>query len=777
MSNLHYQSINRVWDICFLVAAVLLHFSLGLQHQASRRANTFPESLVRTLDLLPVLERVGDHCGTRRGRLGLLRHAKPDSNNIRARASRWSNLGGQPTSDDVVLSIIARSAEEAKDSWCLVEIAASFIEQEKLWPPLYPDGPLDASQTVSTDDDEWLQHSSVEDFSLEDIWQAEQVIRRLQRVDDWVQTHPAFVNQQFQMDRQALDNTMEAIEGTVKVSKVRSLTDATGSSAYTFDLDRSKKFPVLALLQKRGVPQEEMNEKIAEIKNGLALSILSAVATIDGALNAAAWLDVVFAKAAFGIARCGGVQCPDSNAATFHVRAFQHPLLEPSMAVPTDLLLGGEHCSSLVISGPNGGGKSLTLKSFGLLAALYKVAIPLASPSETCIPFYRTIFVSLGDTQNIQDGESTFTSKLNEYAKLMDDLRTIDRPEDEPSLVLLDELGSGTDESAGGCIGQALIEELSDMQCHVVATTHASRLKTFAYTNDKVTVASVILDSSTEQPSYQLVYGSIGQSNALSALKRSNPSFSDSFLLKVQGFMTESTDETTSSYITALSESLTQLQQAAETERRAAFVIRKATAQLASSYSNHLSRLEQTLDQHYLQLVKKHKAGELDTMSIIGGSLSEIRLVRQTVQSEAELLQSQGLRRVPASYEFRMGEAVVVIDESSAWHGQSVKIIERESADTVRVASTDGIIASFDLDVSKSFGRHQLAVWDFDSVWEDNGPTPAIPQARRRVNSVLASIDAASSTKSTIGGKTPSKGQPKFQSSRERKSAKRKRRK
>lgn len=770
-----FGSTGVLWTATYAIVVIVIHIvgTFGLQHQAS--SNTFPESLVRTLDLLPILERVGDHCGTRRGRLGLIRHAKLDSaSSFRRGARRWSNFGGQQV-DDAVLSNIAGSAAEATKSWRLVEAAAHLIQQEEDWPPLYPDGPLDASQTVWTDDDDWLQHSSIEDFTLEDIWQAEQVIRRLQRVDGWIQSHPVFANPQFPIDREALDKTMESIGGAVVVSKVRSLADITGSSSYSFDLDQSNKFSVLSLLQKRGIPEDELNEKILEIKNGLSLRILSAFPAIDGALNAAAWLDVVFAKAAFGIVRNGQVKCPNSSEGKFQVRAFRHPLLETSLVVPTDLLLGGERSRSLIISGPNGGGKSLALKSFGLLAALNKIAIPLTSTTEPSIPFYQKIIISLGDSQRIQDGESTFTSKLNEYSRLLADLQEDNARRCEQTLVLLDELGSGTDENTGGCIGQALIEELSSMQCHVVATTHAPRLKTFAYDSDRVAAASVVLKAGTEVPSYQLSYGSVGQSNALSALKRTTPPFPDPFLLKTQRLTEQSTDASTSSYINALSESLFRLQQEAETEARAKIVIRKAMFQLASSYSDRLSRLEQTLDKHYIELLRKHEAGELDTISIVGGSLSELRLVRQTVQSETDLLRSQGLKFVSASYEFKVGESAVVIDETSTWHGQSVRILEIESLDSVRVSCTDGIFASFDSDLTKSFRRHQLAVWDFDSVLEDNGPTPAIPQARRRVNSVLAKIESAVSNKGG-GGKTSQNVQGKFQSSRERKSAKRKKR-
>jgi hypothetical protein len=776
---------------------------------------TFPANLVRTLDLSLVLARVADHCGTRRGRIGLLRHADPTAGGMngvtrpgegRRRRRLWTtNVDNNDNDDDNPVSTIARSPEEAIELWRYVEAAAQSIQQHQDWPPFYPkEGPLDtsAAETVVTDDDEWLQYGSVDEFTLQDIWQAEQVIARLIQVHEWMEAHPIF-NAVRTMDVVALEQAREAIRGTVSITKLRSVTGT--SASYTFALNQATKFPVLALLQRRGVPEEELEAKQTEIRHGLALRLLSVFAAIDDALNTAAWLDVIFAKAAFGLCRITGdsstVVGPhchrhddndaNSDSSKFEVRAFQHPLLLDGVAVPTDLLLGGEqHCSSLVISGPNGGGKSLTLKSFGLLAVLYKVAIPLAIPDgqhNPSIPFYHTISVSLGDAQSIQDGESTFTAKLNEYSRTLSLLR-----EDSSalSLILLDELGAGTDESSGGCIGQAIIEELSQLNCHVVATTHASRLKTFAYSSDSVAAASVVLDSETGKPAYRLAYNTVGQANALSALRRSNPPFPESFLVKTQGLMAESNDDTASRYITALTESLSSLNDEAETEKRAAQVIRKAIAQLAASYADHLTKLEYKLDRDYLELLRKQKAGELDSIAVIGNSLSEVRLVRQAIETESDLLRKQGLKKVSVSYEFRIGETAVVVDELSPWHGESVQIVATEIGDMVRVAAVDGLVAAFEPTSSQLFGRHQLAVWDYDSVWNDDDDevssavTPAVPLARRRVNTVLASIDAAVGTRDrppttqrTGGAAATTNGvaqkAPRFQSSRERKSAKR----
>lgn len=776
---------------------------------------TFPANLVRTLDLSLVLTRVADHCGTRRGRIGLLRHADPTagrSNSAgegRRRRRLWTtNVDVNDDDDDNSVSTIARSPEEAIELWRYVEAAAQSIQHHQDWPPLYPkEGPLDTSAlpTVVTDDDEWLQYGSVDEFTLQDIWQAEQVIARLIEVHTWMEAHPIFRAVRT-MDVVALEQAREAIWGTVSITKLRSVTGTAAS--YTFALNQATKFPVLALLQRRGVPEEELEAKKTEIRHGLALRLLSVFAAIDNALNTAAWLDVIFAKAAFGLCRTTGgsstVVGPhcrrhddddengdNTDSSKFEVRAFQHPLLLDGVAVPTDLLLGGEqHCSSLVISGPNGGGKSLTLKSFGLLAVLYKVAIPLAVPDgqhNPSIPFYHTISVSLGDAQNIQDGESTFTAKLNEYSRTLSLLR-----EDSSalSLILLDELGAGTDESSGGCIGQAIIEELAQLRCHVVATTHSSRLKTFAYSSDSVAAASVVLDGETGKPAYRLAYNTVGQANALSALRRSNPPFPESFLIKTQGLMAESNDDSASRYITALTESLSSLNDEAETENRAARIIRKAIAQLAASYADHLTKLEYKLDRDYLELLRKKEVGELDSIAVIGNSLSEVRLVRQAIETESDLLRKQGLKKVSVSYEFRIGETAVVVDELSPWHGQSVKIVATETDDMVRVAAVDGLVAAFEPTYSQLVGRYQLAVWDYDSVWNDDDDDdyssavlPAVPLARRRLNTVLASINAAAgakdrppTTQRTGRADATNNGvaqkASRFQSSRERKSAK-----
>ena len=222
-------------------------------------------------------------------------------------------------------------------------------------------------------------------------------------------------------------------------------------------------------------------------------------------------IDVIFANASYGVKIDGIVPEISDNYEVFSLKKARHPLIDRDKVVANDIVLT-QPKRMLLISGSNTGGKTVVLKTAGLLSlmGLCAMAVPC---NRATIPMFDQICVDLGDEQSIEQSLSTFSSHMKRLVEITNEVS-------EKSLVLLDEIGSGTDPKEGQSIAEAILRYLHQINPLIVASTHYSGLKEFAKNEDYILVAAVEFDQEKMRPTYRLIEGSVGNSYAIEISSR-----------------------------------------------------------------------------------------------------------------------------------------------------------------------------------------------------------------------------------------------------------------
>ena len=347
-------------------------------------------------------------------------------------------------------------------------------------------------------------------------------------------------------------------------------------------------------------------------------------------------LDFIFAKGKYA-SKLNAIIPAVRDDRSFDIIGGKHPLIDPKVVVPSDIYLG-EEFTTLMITGPNTGGKTVTLKTVGLLHLMALSGLLIPARDGSAVAFFNEIFADIGDEQSIEQSLSTFSSHMTNIVSILEEA-------DKDSLVLFDELGSGTDPTEGAALAVAVIETLKNRGARLIATTHYSELKGYALRTAGVENSSVEFDVETLKPTYRLLIGIPGKSNAFEISKRLG--LGGDVIAKAKDYMSKENLQ-----FEDLIRDLQEKSIIANKDAREAKRIKEEADELKKKYEEKLQKLDKVRDKAYEEARREAKEiisrakdeadeivkamRELEKMGIAEGGRNRLEAERRKLKESLE---------------------------------------------------------------------------------------------------------------------------------------------
>ncbi len=387
--------------------------------------------------------------------------------------------------------------------------------------------------------------------------------------------------------------------------------------------------PMFLVEQNNRIQELKREEREEEHKVLVTLSqiVRSELESIRAAWDLLVNLDTLRAKSLLGDA-FHGVSVTVEDGAALNLSRAVHPLLALELgdrAQPLDLALRPDD-KALIISGGNAGGKTVCLKTLGLIAVMTQAGIPVPAERGSVLPWWPKIHAFIGDEQSLDDHVSTFTAQISH-------LNQVWKETDGRTLVLLDEFGAGTDPTQGAALAQAVVDALLECGAHVVAATHFPALKTYALTREGVRAASVLFDPQTRKPLFRLAYDQVGASRALDVAREHG--MPESVLRRAEQYLL--LEEDSGALLERLNALTAEREKEADALRAETARLKEKRVRLEERFEAERKKLEHGLREASQTIMREWQAGKLAHKQ----AMKELAAMRQELAVKAPAPEAQ----------------------------------------------------------------------------------------------------------------------------------------
>lgn len=460
--------------------------------------------------------------------------------------------------------------------------------------------------------------------------------------------------------------------------------------------------------------QKEMEVILANLSNQAA----AYTAQLTEDFQVLTRLDFIFAKAAFSNSYKGCAPVFNEKG-IIHIRDGRHPLLNPETVVPTTIRLGDDF-TLLIITGPNTGGKTVSLKTTGLLQMMGQAGLHIPAFQGSELAVFDEIYADIGDEQSIEQSLSTFSSHMTNIVPILEKA-------DNRSLVLFDELGAGTDPVEGAALAMAILNYLHNMQVRTMATTHYSELKVYALSTDGVENASCEFNVETLSPTYRLLIGVPGKSNAFAISRKLGL---EEHIIETAGSYIGNQDKAFEDVISDLEHARQEMErEKAEIERlkRDASILKKRTEEQKRQLDERRNKILEQANEEARDILQKAKTTadqtirRINKLGMAGGNMQELEEERAKLRNQLRKNDQKKEKRLRASVKTARPEDIKI--------GDSVRVISLNTKGTVLTLPNN----RGDLQVQMGIMTSQVNVKDIELLKVDtlSGPDGAITASRR----------------------------------------------